>query len=81
MALLGIHQDVQEKLYQEISSATFLQDEQLNDIELARLEYLDKVIKESMRLFPIIPINLRKATDDVQFGMEKLIQHKKSLVH
>lgn len=68
LVLLGIHEDVQEKLYQEISSA--LKDG-LHDKELEKLEYLDKVIKESLRIFPIAPILLRKAAEDVQFGMMK----------
>lgn len=68
MVLLGIHQEIQEKLYQEISTSGL--DNDLPDKELAKLKYLEKVIKESMRIFPIAPILFRKAKEDVKFGMK-----------
>ena len=60
-----MHQDVQEKAYEE---ALLTQGEEFNEGLLNRLEYMDRVIKETFRLFPIIPLTFRKATEDIQIG-------------
>lgn len=63
--MLGLHPKVQDKAYEEIISVL---DGDLNDEKLHKLEYLDRVIKETLRLFPTVPISFRKATEDVQIG-------------
>lgn len=35
---------------------------------LNRMPYLDQVVKETLRLFSIVPITLRKATKDVKLS-------------
>lgn len=65
LIMLGIHKDVQEKLYNEISNAF---DEGLNEKDLHQLEYLEMVIKESLRLYPIVPFAFRRSDADIQMG-------------
>lgn len=62
--LLGIHQDVQEQLYQEVSSILEGKEEPSME-DYNEMLYLDRVIKESLRLYPSVPIIARKAIEDV----------------
>lgn len=64
--LLAHHQDIQEKLYEEIQSL-----EQLDDLDMmnfSNLKYTGQVIKESMRLYPPIWNIVRKAKAADQLG-------------
>lgn len=70
--LLGKYPDVQEKLYKEINN--IVQDGQkLEYATVNKLQYLDKVLNESMRVYP--PVTLfanRYAMEDVQYGDLKI---------
>lgn len=37
--------------------------------DLSRMEYLERVIKETMRLFPVGPILVRQVTEDLNIGL------------
>lgn len=63
--MLGIHQDMQQQLYKEISPAA---ENGFDDKDLKDLDFLDRIIKETLRLFTPLPLTLRKASDDIQFG-------------
>lgn len=64
--MLATHQDVQEKVVEELRSVFYDFDEDIDSDSLNKLEYLDLVVKETLRLFPVAPIIGRKATADVQ---------------
>ncbi|KAK8768427.1 hypothetical protein V5799_015108 [Amblyomma americanum] len=67
--LLGHHTDVQKKVHAEID-AIFGYDKQrgvtIEDIN--QLKYLECVIKESMRLYPPVPLVARNIDEDVHVG-------------
>ncbi|GFV39314.1 cytochrome P450 3A41 [Trichonephila clavipes] len=66
--LLAKHKDVQEKLYQEIKEL-IERGEKLEYAAINKLPYLDKVLNESLRMYP--PVHLftnRFAVEDVQYG-------------
>lgn len=67
LTMLALHPDVQEKTYRELISITD-QTELIDHQKLQKLEYLERVINETLRLFPTVPMILRKCTGDVQFG-------------
>ncbi|KAJ8715359.1 hypothetical protein PYW07_009841 [Mythimna separata] len=65
MALLGSHPDVQERVFSEIQEVLG-EDRDVEKMDLSRLQYLEAVVKESLRLFPIAPLIGRKLERDVK---------------
>lgn len=43
----------------------FRDDRQLVKEDLLNLKYLERVVKESMRLFPPVPLIIRKVLEDI----------------
>lgn len=62
--LLAMYPDIQEKLYEELRSAYDTQDEDTCYERVQQLPYLDMVLKEGMRMFPVAPFIVRIATAD-----------------
>lgn len=62
--MLAIHQDMQEKVYQEVKNAHHTQTSHTDYDTLAKLIYLEMFIKETMRHFPVGPILGREALAD-----------------
>lgn len=59
---------VQQKVYDEIVNALGCFDDQVSLKDLNNLHYLDLVIKESLRLYPIVPYFGRKLNEDVKIN-------------
>lgn len=64
--LLSTHPDVQEKVRQEIKSVVGDRTEITPD-DVSNLKYLTKVMMETLRLYAVIPVLNRCATEDVYF--------------
>ncbi|KAL4640548.1 cytochrome P450 4V2-like [Arapaima gigas] len=64
--LLGSHPDVQRKVQQELQEVfgTSSSDRPVNIEDLRKLQYLECVIKESLRLFPSVPFFARTVCED-----------------
>lgn len=66
LLLLGTHPDVQELVYEEIREAVVRNNCQpLSITQFGELNYLDRVIKECLRLYPPVAFISRELTDDV----------------
>lgn len=63
--LLAMNPKIQERVYQELFTVYKTQDEQTTHEQLKQLSYLDRVIKEGMRLFPAGPIIVRRTMADL----------------
>lgn len=64
MLMLAIHQDIQQKVYNEIVNVIGSCDPSIpvhND-QLSKLIYTEMVMKETMRLFPVGPVVARTCT-------------------
>uniref|UniRef100_A0A336KHG1 CSON009393 protein n=1 Tax=Culicoides sonorensis TaxID=179676 RepID=A0A336KHG1_CULSO len=68
MYLLAINPEAQNQLLDEIINANISFDTPLNTRKLNSLPFLDGVIKESLRIFPIFPLVPKKCIEDVKIG-------------
>ena len=68
LLMLAMHQDVQEKVLQEIEVVFNSVDEEVDNLKLNELPYLEMVIKECMRLFPVLPMTGRHCSKDIELN-------------
>ncbi|KAL0278240.1 UNVERIFIED_CONTAM: hypothetical protein PYX00_000111 [Menopon gallinae] len=67
LVMLGIYQDVQDKVYEEVvAMQDMLKGRELEAEDLVRFEYMDRVIKETLRLYPVGPVIFREASSDLK---------------
>ncbi|XP_037295816.1 cytochrome P450 4C1-like [Manduca sexta] len=66
MILLGSHPDVQDKAYAEVLDVIGDSDRDIEKQDLSQLVYLEAVLKESMRVYTIVPIIARKLDKNVK---------------
>ncbi|GJQ68161.1 hypothetical protein Trydic_g16817 [Trypoxylus dichotomus] len=65
---LALHQSVQEKVYLELETIFGDSDRPTDAKDLQNMKYLEQCIKETMRLYPAVPIISRKLSEDVVLG-------------
>ena len=68
LLMLAMHPEYQEKVYQELKEAFGSAHDDITYTDLNNLVFLDWVVKETMRLFPILPFSGRQATEEFQIG-------------
>uniref|UniRef100_D3TR52 Cytochrome P450 CYP4G13v2 n=1 Tax=Glossina morsitans morsitans TaxID=37546 RepID=D3TR52_GLOMM len=81
LCMLGIHQDIQQRVVEE-QEAIFGHDMQ-RDCTFAdtlQMNYLERVICETLRLFPPVPLIARKAEEDVKLASAPYIVPKGTTV-
>lgn len=69
LCLLGIHKDVQARVVEE--QAEIFADDYHRDCTFAdtlQMQYLERVIKEALRLYPPVPVIARKVNEDVKLA-------------
>lgn len=76
--MLGMFQDIQERVYEEIIDVIG-PDRSVTYKDLPNLQLMERVIKETMRLFPVGPILVRKLTGDIAMG-DKVLPEGGSVV-
>ncbi|XP_036151338.1 cytochrome P450 4C1 [Monomorium pharaonis] len=64
--LLGNNFEQQEKVHKELKEVFGDSDTPINAKDLSKLKYLDRVIKETLRIFPSAAIISRKLVEDVK---------------
>ncbi|KAM8711187.1 hypothetical protein ACLKA7_000339 [Drosophila subpalustris] len=64
---LSLHADIQERCYQEIIDNTDDDLSTLDSNQLAKFKYLECVIKETIRMYPSVPVMGREATSETEF--------------
>ncbi|XP_022123240.2 cytochrome P450 4C1-like [Pieris rapae] len=66
LLLIGSHPDVQDKIVEEIKDVFGDDDRDVTKHDLSQLIYLEAVIKESMRIYPIVPVTARVLDRDLK---------------
>ncbi|XP_012062915.1 PREDICTED: cytochrome P450 4C1-like [Atta cephalotes] len=64
--LLGNNLEHQEKVHEELEEIFGDSEVQASVKELSQLKYLERVIKETLRIFPSVPLIMRKLKEDVK---------------
>ncbi|XP_011297741.1 cytochrome P450 4C1 isoform X2 [Fopius arisanus] len=64
--MIAMHPEAQRKIRKEILQV--MRNETINEPETKRLNYLDLVIRETIRLFPVGPVLPRKTTDEIKLS-------------
>lgn len=64
--MLAMFQDIQEKAYQEVKEIFHSDAVEFNIDTLNELKYMDQVIRETMRLFSVIPFICKTNTVDIE---------------
>ncbi|KOB64169.1 Cytochrome P450 [Operophtera brumata] len=64
--MLARHPEVQNNVYEEIREVLGDSNRSVSAEDLPRLKYLEAVIKESLRLYPPVPMIVRKADKDIK---------------
>ncbi|XP_046972876.1 cytochrome P450 4C1-like [Vanessa cardui] len=78
---IGSHPDVQKKIYEEIIGVMGDEDRPISKTDLGKFTYLDAVLKESIRLYPVGPLVARTSTTDVQLTNFVLPANSHIVVH
>lgn len=68
LLLLAMHPDIQERVYDELRSIYESQTEDTAYEHVQKMPYLDAVLKEGMRLFPVAPFIVRTVCADIQLN-------------
>nr|QWX90777.1 cytochrome P450 CYP325A [Anopheles funestus]UBF41904.1 cytochrome P450 [Anopheles funestus] len=68
LMLLAMHPDVQDRVYEEIRSIYGDSSLNVSYDTISAQNYLDQVIKETMRLFPVAPLIGRETIETVELG-------------
>ncbi|QRV84538.1 cytochrome P450 family protein [Ceratobasidium sp. AG-Ba] len=73
---LAKHPNVQQKLRQEIIEAGLGDEPSM--AELDKLPYLDKVIRECLRVHPAVPSTVREATGEINIPLSQSLKDKRA---
>lgn len=66
---LAMDQNAQDKVVEELNGIFLSKDDyEMDEEKMTQMVYLELVVKEAMRLFPVNPMYGRKATSDVQLS-------------
>ncbi|XP_068083527.1 uncharacterized protein [Anabrus simplex] len=68
LLLLGEHPDIQEKVFEELDAIFQGSDRSATMRDVQEMKYLERVVKETLRLYPSVPFIGRRLKEDVVIG-------------
>jgi cytochrome P450 family 4 len=66
LCMLGVHKDVQEKVWQEQQAIFGDSDRDVTFADTVEMKYLERVILETLRMYPPVPLIARKINQDLK---------------
>ncbi|KAK3920089.1 Cytochrome P450 4C1 [Frankliniella fusca] len=66
LKVLSLRPDIQERVYTEICDVFHEEQKEWSYDDLSRLQYMDRVINETLRMFPVGPFILREVKKDMK---------------
>lgn len=66
LCMLGVHEDIQEKVYQEQQAIFGDSDRDVTFADTVEMKYLERVILETLRMYPPVPLIARKINQDLK---------------
>ncbi|XP_044261138.1 cytochrome P450 4C1-like [Tribolium madens] len=72
LIVLGIYPDIQENVTAELELVLGPDDREITLEDINKMEYLERVIKETLRVLPIVPIITRTVEQDVKLGSKTI---------
>lgn len=75
--MLAMHPKIDETLYSEITEYYKI-DNDLNYETVKKMPYLDMVVKEVLRLFPVVPVTAKESLCDTFVGESCLLIMRKT---
>ncbi|KAL0132782.1 hypothetical protein PUN28_000481 [Cardiocondyla obscurior] len=75
--LLGNNPEYQEKVHEELKEVFGDSESPASIKEISELKYLERVFKETLRMFPSVPIVSRKLSEDVKLGKRSIFLARK----
>lgn len=73
LCLLGIHQNIQERVYQELKQIFGDSKRKVTFNDTLEMKYLERVIFETLRMYPPVPAIARKLTQDVRLATQDYV--------
>ncbi|XP_044261131.1 cytochrome P450 4C1-like isoform X1 [Tribolium madens] len=70
LIILGIYPEVQEKIMDELELVLGPDNREITLDDINKMEYMERVIKETLRVLPIVPIILRSMDEDIKLGIK-----------
>jgi cytochrome P450 family 4 len=72
LCMLGCHEDIQEKVMQEQHAIFGDSDREATFADTVEMKYLERVILETLRMYPPVPLIARKINSDIQLASQNL---------
>ena len=80
LLLLAMNPEAQEKVVEEAKDVVGSEDNEVDETKMDELKYLETVIKEAMRLFPVALLQPRTVKAEVQLGNEIFLRFKHKVI-
>ncbi|CAH1380095.1 unnamed protein product [Tenebrio molitor] len=72
LCMMGLHSNIQKNIQEELDSIFGHSDRTVTLEDVNRMYYLERVIKETMRLFPAVPFIRRSVDEDIKLDSHVL---------
>lgn len=72
LSLMGIHQDIQKKVVEELEEIFGDSDRPVTFQDTLEMKYLERCILETLRMYPPVPIIAREIKEELKLGRDTL---------